>query len=45
MTAAPLPGQVVMAGEVRALLLSYPDLICVEIAWSTGLILGTRRRD
>jgi predicted O-methyltransferase YrrM len=32
-------------GEVRALLLSHPDLISVEIAWSTGLILATRRRD
>jgi predicted O-methyltransferase YrrM len=30
--------------EVRARLLSHPDLASVEIAWSTGLILCTRRR-
>jgi len=29
--------------EVRARLLDHPDLISVEIAWSTGLILSTRR--
>lgn len=29
--------------EVRARLLSQPDLTSVEIAWSTGLILSTRR--
>jgi hypothetical protein len=28
--------------EVRAQLLNHPDLISVEIAWSTGLILATR---
>jgi predicted O-methyltransferase YrrM len=31
--------------EVRARLLDHPDLISVEIAWSTGLILSTRRQD
>lgn len=30
--------------EVRAHLLDHPDLTSVEIAWSTGLILSTRRR-
>jgi Methyltransferase domain len=30
--------------EVRARLLGHPDLTSVEIAWSTGLILSTRRR-
>lgn len=30
--------------EVRSLLLGHPDLISVEIAWSSGLILSTRRR-
>jgi len=30
--------------EVRARLLDHPDLTSVEIAWSTGLILSTRRR-
>jgi predicted O-methyltransferase YrrM len=30
--------------EVRARLLGHPDLISVEIAWSTGLILATRQR-
>jgi predicted O-methyltransferase YrrM len=29
--------------EVRARLLDHPDLISVEITWSTGLILSTRR--
>jgi len=29
--------------QVRSRLLSHPDLISVEIAWSTGLILSTRR--
>ena len=31
--------------EVRARLLDHPDLASVEIAWSTGLILSTRRRN
>lgn len=31
--------------EVRARLLGHPDLTSVEIAWSTGLILSTRRRN
>ncbi|MGH7153843.1 MAG: O-methyltransferase [Acetobacteraceae bacterium] len=30
--------------EVRARLLDHPGLTSVEIAWSTGLILSTRRR-
>jgi predicted O-methyltransferase YrrM len=30
--------------EVRARLLGHPDLISVEIAWSTGLILSTRKQ-
>jgi predicted O-methyltransferase YrrM len=30
--------------EVRDRLLGHPDLTSVEIAWSTGLILSTRRR-
>jgi demethylmenaquinone methyltransferase/2-methoxy-6-polyprenyl-1,4-benzoquinol methylase len=30
--------------EVRARLLTHPDLTSVEMAWSTGLILCTRRR-
>ena len=30
--------------EVRARLLGHPDLTSVEIAWSTGLILSTRKR-
>ncbi len=30
--------------EVRSLLLGHSDLISVEIAWSSGLILSTRRR-
>jgi predicted O-methyltransferase YrrM len=30
--------------EVRARLLNHPDLTSVEIAWSSGLILCTRRR-
>ena len=29
--------------EVRSRLLGHPDLISVEIAWSSGLILSTRR--
>jgi predicted O-methyltransferase YrrM len=29
--------------EVRSLLLGHPELISVEIAWSSGLILSTRR--
>jgi demethylmenaquinone methyltransferase/2-methoxy-6-polyprenyl-1,4-benzoquinol methylase len=29
--------------EVRARLLGHPDLVSVEIAWSSGLILSTRR--
>jgi demethylmenaquinone methyltransferase/2-methoxy-6-polyprenyl-1,4-benzoquinol methylase len=29
--------------EVRGRLLGHPDLISVEIAWSSGLILSTRR--
>jgi hypothetical protein len=29
---------------VRARLLDHPDLISVEIGWSTGLILSTCRR-
>jgi demethylmenaquinone methyltransferase/2-methoxy-6-polyprenyl-1,4-benzoquinol methylase len=32
-------------GEVRDRLLAHPDLVSVEIGWSTGLILSTRRRD
>jgi predicted O-methyltransferase YrrM len=31
--------------EVRVRLLDHPDLISVEIAWSTGLILSTRRQN
>ena len=30
--------------QVRARLLDHPDLTSVEVAWSTGLILSTRRR-
>jgi demethylmenaquinone methyltransferase/2-methoxy-6-polyprenyl-1,4-benzoquinol methylase len=30
--------------EVRTRILGHPDLISVPIAWSTGLILSTRRR-
>jgi predicted O-methyltransferase YrrM len=30
--------------EVRDRLLDHPDLVSVPIAWSTGLILSTRRR-
>jgi demethylmenaquinone methyltransferase/2-methoxy-6-polyprenyl-1,4-benzoquinol methylase len=30
--------------EVRARLLGHPDLTSVEIAWSTGLVLSTRKR-
>jgi len=30
--------------DVRSLLLGHADLISVEIAWSSGLILSTRRR-
>jgi predicted O-methyltransferase YrrM len=29
---------------VRSLLLGHADLVSVEIAWSSGLILSTRRR-
>jgi len=29
--------------EVRSRLLGHPDLVSVEIAWSSGLILSTRR--
>jgi hypothetical protein len=29
--------------EVRGRLLGHPDLISLEIAWSSGLILSTRR--
>lgn len=32
-----------ITSEVRARLLGHPDLTSVEIAWSTGLILSTRR--
>jgi predicted O-methyltransferase YrrM len=32
-----------MTSEVRARLLDHPDLNSVEIAWSSGLILSTRR--
>ena len=31
------------AAEVRSRLLGHPDLVSVEIAWSSGLILSTRR--
>jgi hypothetical protein len=31
--------------EVRARMLDHLDLTSVEIAWSTGLILSTRRRN
>lgn len=30
--------------EVRTRLLDHPDLVSVPLAWSTGLILSTRRR-
>lgn len=36
-------GRARKTAEVRSRLLGHPDLVSVEIAWSTGLILSSRR--